>query len=803
MKEASRSRGCQVRLRIASHLTCTRVYPELQWVQPHVLFSGRQAVSRKAKVVNIAKAWSRAPHRIYAACRRRSVANLVYCCATKGHQEHSEAPPSDDALREYEAVTSTPEHDTNDAVRRELAENRFKAVRERVATLEQKLQHGEAIRRVLLAEQLLKALRNPELYAKLEAVGRRHAAEQETPSSASSDSKATASAAMSSAVAGAAATELEQPTDVDAGRTPSVAASDERIMALARIIQQTQGLLEALSQWKHLPDSVLAKAKEFRKELGQVLLETDLETVLTTGGSVSSAGTPSSETSSPAARDFFNRAVRALRGRSSGKPAVTDEELESILSAAAQMRRTSALKAEMDRIVTAEAAAAMVEAQRARDEKSAKNTGATYTQASARHAQHLLERCRLKGHELRSWLKHFVSDTWQRLNGVPSPSQGSSEMSETAIAPAPVMPFRQRQALIFKHTLEDLKPLERKLQELSKEREMRLRREGPLGKLIHIRDLRALDDQVNALRRQISVRVLESEMERIYLYLDAELDASTLFFSRPINDEQEEMLLIAEYGLLARRLAEIQVLVDVGEAVLIEDDELADLASDIQFLKSRLGIGEDDAYMNLGSVVLDWSRIRQYLAEMSQKAKEGGEFYWRGVRLLGGDIMYSLRLIQRAAAGYTLTPREVRTIRRTGRDILTLVPFGILLALPLTPVGHVMVFSFIQRYFPSFFPSTFTDKRQELMRRYESLMQQISSLEKDSATEEAEKVSLLARAAPEETHLASDDDDNDIDAGTSYVDNENDIDKRSSALGNSAGERLASRRSRGVEFPRK
>lgn len=36
---------------------------------------------------------------------------------------------------------------------------------------------------------------------------------------------------------------------------------------------------------------------------------------------------------------------------------------------------------------------------------------------------------------------------------------------------------------------------------------------------------------------------------------------------------------------------------------------------------------------------------------------------------------------------------------------MTIVPVVIILLIPLSPIGHVLVFSFIQRYFPDFFPS--------------------------------------------------------------------------------------------------
>ncbi len=67
--------------------------------------------------------------------------------------------------------------------------------------------------------------------------------------------------------------------------------------------------------------------------------------------------------------------------------------------------------------------------------------------------------------------------------------------------------------------------------------------------------------------------------------------------------------------------------------------------------------------------------------------------------------------------GGTLKPREVTALRRTARDLLTFIPFTIILIIPLTPLGHVLVYGFIQQYFPSFFPSCFTGKRQEMMVR--------------------------------------------------------------------------------------
>jgi len=58
--------------------------------------------------------------------------------------------------------------------------------------------------------------------------------------------------------------------------------------------------------------------------------------------------------------------------------------------------------------------------------------------------------------------------------------------------------------------------------------------------------------------------------------------------------------------------------------------------------------------------------------------------------------------------------------RRTIRDIITFIPVVIILIIPLSPIGHVLVFGAIQRFFPDFFPSCFTERRQNLLQLYES-----------------------------------------------------------------------------------
>lgn len=70
-----------------------------------------------------------------------------------------------------------------------------------------------------------------------------------------------------------------------------------------------------------------------------------------------------------------------------------------------------------------------------------------------------------------------------------------------------------------------------------------------------------------------------------------------------------------------------------------------------------------------------------------------------------------------------LFPYGLPTFRhpsRTFKDIITFIPFVIILIIPLSPIGHVLVFGAIQRFFPDFFPSCFTEQRQNLLQLYET-----------------------------------------------------------------------------------
>ena len=146
------------------------------------------------------------------------------------------------------------------------------------------------------------------------------------------------------------------------------------------------------------------------------------------------------------------------------------------------------------------------------------------------------------------------------------------------------------------------------------------------------------------------------------------------------------------------------------------------------------------------SAAMSPQRIKEAVSESGEKVVEGALFFARGLKLLGSDVRSSCGLFTRAAAGASLKPREVAALRRTARDVATFVPFTAILITPLTPVGHVLIFGFLQRYFPGFFPSQFTSRRQELMMRYEALRKELVAAQ-EASMQEAEAAELARAAA--------------------------------------------------------
>lgn len=154
------------------------------------------------------------------------------------------------------------------------------------------------------------------------------------------------------------------------------------------------------------------------------------------------------------------------------------------------------------------------------------------------------------------------------------------------------------------------------------------------------------------MEQQVSYQSLVYELERIYTYLATELGNPSSKGYIPLQDR----LNVAEYGLLESQVESCSRELELKG--VLDADILAVIAEQMTDFKRRLGI---DYYVT--GLTYDRETIIRWLNDFLVKAKNGLMFYVKGTRLFFNDIVYCSSLIARAAQGYTLKPREVRTIR--------------------------------------------------------------------------------------------------------------------------------------------
>merc|ERR1719247_1558111 len=217
------------------------------------------------------------------------------------------------------------------------------------------------------------------------------------------------------------------------------------------------------------------------------------------------------------------------------------------------------------------------------------------------------------------------------------------------------------------------------------------------------------DVSIMRLERELSLKVAFLEMERIFITLESELLASSTLVD-------QLLAVVEQYGDMEASLRNMVSLVMEQRHSAITDEELEALEANIADLLLQLGLQTPE------QEPFSWTRSKESAQVNIRKAQEGLRFYGRGVQLIVQDVQLAGSMLVRAVLqGYTLRAREVKLLRRILKDLVTLVPFVIILIIPLSPLGHVLVFTFIQRFFPDFLPSAFTESRQQIMSMYSSI----------------------------------------------------------------------------------
>lgn len=231
------------------------------------------------------------------------------------------------------------------------------------------------------------------------------------------------------------------------------------------------------------------------------------------------------------------------------------------------------------------------------------------------------------------------------------------------------------------------------------------------------------DREISGCRNLALLANVDLIFEKVALKLEKLLQQATL--SDWDISGRSLKLLVYEFALLDKQVAPYR-------SYLQEDpqdervrglylDELQMLETHSVRLARRVGLHVDRIHQSQGFFNL----LRRQLVSWSsfwQKIRRGVIFQASGVRLLSQDLQHALRLVLKVLfLKHVLRRREANVCRRAVKDLLVLVPFLIILLIPLSPPGHMLVFSLILKVYPDFVPSPFTEHRQNVMRIYREI----------------------------------------------------------------------------------
>ncbi|OBT44821.1 hypothetical protein VE00_04985 [Pseudogymnoascus sp. WSF 3629] len=106
---------------------------------------------------------------------------------------------------------------------------------------------------------------------------------------------------------------------------------------------------------------------------------------------------------------------------------------------------------------------------------------------------------------------------------------------------------------------------------------------------------------------------------------------------------------------------------------------------------------------------IDTSEVKKQEKKLTigQKIKRELAHYWDGTKLLATEVKISTRLALKMAAGYELSRRENRQLKRTVQDLGRLVPFSVFLIVPFAE----LLLPVALKIFPNMLPSTYEGQK--------------------------------------------------------------------------------------------
>ena len=264
----------------------------------------------------------------------------------------------------------------------------------------------------------------------------------------------------------------------------------------------------------------------------------------------------------------------------------------------------------------------------------------------------------------REALKKFGSVVWSRINGQePADNDYEAEVPSDAHAPSKAVTAKIAETEAIREKRDQLDALVSELYEMEMEHRKLLNSAISEGQAVANVNLAAIpaslrqrirksSDELDNKNAQVTFQNLDYELERIFTYLEGELGNTAAKGYIPLQDR----LNVAEFGLLESQLDNFHHQIELSET--LDSDVLSVVADQVVDFKRRLGI---DYYVT--GLTWDSEAIQVWLGDIWVKTKDGFAFYVKGTQLFIDDVVFCSSLIIRALQGYTLKPREVRTLR--------------------------------------------------------------------------------------------------------------------------------------------
>jgi len=316
----------------------------------------------------------------------------------------------------------------------------------------------------------------------------------------------------------------------------------------------------------------------------------------------------------------------------------------------------------------------------------------------------------------------FSRDLWERLEGKTQHSEG--EWSPYEDSQEAERRIQQKEAILLE-AKQELKTAKAKRAKVLKKMKKAASKGGLQDKkpIDLTTDLFRWDRRISGHQVLVLLANVDLIFDKVALQLEkllvqadiAEWDHSGRRLKRLVLKLSALEVQVAPYRKYVRESPE--KVVHIG----LDWDELQMLEEQIASIAQSVGLHVERINQRSGF----FAPIRRQMLSFAtswQKIRRGIVFQANGVRLLSQDLRLALKLLLKVVfLNHALEDREVRICRRAVKDLLVLVPFLILLLIPLSPPGHMLVFSLILKVYPDFVPSPFTEHRQNVMRIYNAI----------------------------------------------------------------------------------